>query len=174
MCEGKAGGPGGVDARALCHFRFFVYREYGEIRHLRRDMVGGWKFEEQADRCTEIAVLDEEGGHKRELARRLYFDTVGLSEPAKILEAYQKEHGLSLENLEEIFQADVMGSALGGPAHASIVRETIRLGQGIEADDLDEAMAAVDNLRNMSHNTRLAILDFRDLNAQGRCCVSPG
>lgn len=170
MCD-TAGAPG-LDARGLCHFRYFVYREYGEIRHLRPHMVGEWKFQEQAERCTEIAELDRQGGHKRELARRLYFDTLNSGEPPNILEPYGKEHRLTLGDLEEIFQANVMGGALGGPKHALIVAETIRLGHAIEASDENEASAAVENLRKMSHNTRLAIIDYRDLDAEIPCCVS--
>ncbi len=167
MCQAE--GANEVEQRALCHFRFFVYREYGEVRHLRPGMLV--QYDRQADRCMEIRKMDE-GGRKREYARELYVQELAQPEPSRILNAFVDAHaGLTPEMLEEIFQADAMGAALGGPRHAAIVRATLSLRDAIETNDWVTAERHVEDLRSLHHNTRRAVCDYRDLGLDRDCCI---
>jgi hypothetical protein len=152
-----------IESQALCYFRFFVYREYREMRFLGNPRIGVYgKF---SHRYGELQQLS------RGSFARVWQQTASDSEPARIKQAFADLTGLTLKEVEEAFRQGEwqpitsVVKTFGGPKHADIVLHTLRLGDAIAAGrwaDLVPQELAV--LRDIRHNCpRPARSDFKSL-----------
>lgn len=159
-----------IEVRALCHFRFFVYREYREMRHLGGKGVYD-KFPDQSARCRKLA---REG--KEWFAQR-YRDVSGQQDIEAVVQPFEEASGLTLEQVYVGLSEGEWDAGYGGRRHAAIVALTIALRQAIEdgreRGEWRNAEAIVDALRRMEHNNRVAIQDYVDLKLGGPCCILP-
>lgn len=171
MCE--RGHRREVERRALCYLRFFVYREYREIRYLGNPETG--RYDKFSDRCSELYELD------RKSFASLWYQIVSETDPAVITKPFEDRTGLTLQEVEEAFRWGdwyQFGSATknyGGLKHAEIVLHTIQLGDAITAGrwaDLVPHELAV--LRDIEHNRpRPARLDYPSLLADLQTLALP-
>jgi hypothetical protein len=161
MCEDPTAAK--IETQALCYFRFFVYREYREIRYLGNPRVG--LYDKFSHRYRELQELT------RESFARLWYGTASERDPARIKQPFEELTGLTLQQLEEAFRKGewqplkAVVKVFGGPYHAEIVVHTLRLGDAIAAGrwaDLVPQELAV--LRDIRHNCpRPARNDYRSL-----------
>jgi len=152
-----------IELQALCYFRFFVYREYREMRFLGNPRIGVYgKF---SHRYRELQQLS------RASFARLWQQTALEIAPGRIKQAFADLTGLTLKEVEEAFRqgewqpVKSVVKTFGGPKHADIVLHTLRLGEAIAAGswtDLVPQELAV--LRDISHNCpRPARTDYKSL-----------
>jgi hypothetical protein len=152
-----------IESQALCYFRFFVYREYREIRYLGNPRIGAYgKFSHRYRELQELA---------RGSFARLWYQTASERDPARIEEPFEDLAGLTLQEIEEAFRKGEwqplksVVKVFGGPKHAEIVVHTLRLGDAIAAGrwaNLVPQELAI--LRDISHNCpRPARSDFKSL-----------
>ena len=152
-----------VESQALCYFRFFVYREYREMRFLGNPRIGAYaKFSHRYGKLQQLA---------RDSFARVWHQMASEREPARISQAFEDLTGLTLQEVEEAFRkgewqpVTSVVKTFGGPRHADIVLHTRRLGDAIEAgrwaDLVPQELAA---LKDISHNCpRPARSDFKSL-----------
>ena len=149
MCQSST--DHNIEKQALCFFRFFVYREYREIRFLGHPRIG--RYDKFSQRYPELLKLD------RSVFARLWHDVSSETDPALIMKPFQELTGLTLHNIEEAFRrgewhpAKSETKVFGGPKHAEIAMHAQRLGEAIQAGrwtDLVPQELAV--LKNISHN----------------------
>jgi hypothetical protein len=161
MCQNPTAAK--VETQGLCYFRFFVYREYREIRYLGNPRIGVYaKF---SHRYSELQAL------ARSAFARVWQQITSETDPARIKQPFEDLTGLTLQEVEEAFRkgewqpANKEVKIFGGPKHADIVLHTLRLGDAIAAGrwtDLVPQELAV--FRDISHNCpRPARSDFRSL-----------
>jgi hypothetical protein len=152
-----------IESQALCYFRFFVYREYREMRFLGNPRIGVYgKF---SHRYRELQQLS------RGSFARVWQQTASDREPARIKQAFADLTGLTLHEVEEAFRegewqpVKSVVKTFGGPYHVEIVVHTLRLGDAIAAGrwtDLVPQELAV--LRDIRHNCpRPARSDYKSL-----------
>src|SRR3989304_3956567 len=127
MCQGPTATK--IETQALCYFRFFVYREYREMRFLGNPRIG--EYDKFSNRYSEL--LGRPGGS----FARLWHEIASEREPARIRQPFEDLTGLPLQEVEEAFRrgvwqpAESRGKTLGGPYHADIALHTLRLGAAI-------------------------------------------
>ena len=161
MCQGPTAAK--IETQALCYFRFFVYREYREMRFLGNPRIG--VYDKFSNRYGELLGLP------RGSFARLWHEIASEREPARIRQPFEDLTGLTLQEVEEAFRRGVWQPAesrvktLGGPYHADIALHTLRLGDAIAAGrwaDLVPQELAV--LRDIRHNCpRPARSDYKSL-----------
>lgn len=164
--------------KAICHLQYFLYREYGEVRHLgiyvrdpnHEGLYSKYETIRGYDGRAQDGILVE----KRAFARRLYLQTLSETNAIRLADAFAKEHGLTLEELRSIFgDKKLADPGYAGPKHRDIVKETISLRDAIQEQNWDVASAQVVKLRRMEHNNRRAVLDYADLKLETPCCILP-
>ena len=161
MCE--IGHAGGDEGRALCYFRFFVYREYREIRYLGNLDTG--RYEKFSDRYPDLYELTRRG------FARLWHQVRSETVLSLITKPFEEKVPLTLRDLEEAFRAGewypfhIARNNYGGPKHADIVLHTIRLGDAIAASRwTDEIPRELAVLKDIEHNRPgPARLDYKSL-----------
>jgi len=140
-----------IEKQALCYFRFFVYREYREIRFLGNSRIG--RYERFAERYPVLAKLD------RTVFARAWHDIASETEPARITKPFEDLTGLTLEAIEEAFRkgewhpvkAEV--KVFGGPKHAEIAVHAMRLGEAIQAGRWTDVIPKeLETLKDIRHN----------------------
>jgi hypothetical protein len=152
-----------IESQALCYYRFFVYREYREMRFLGNPRIGVYdKFSRRYSELQQLA---------RGSFASLWHQTALERDPVRISQAFADLTGLTLEGVEEAFRrgewqpVKSVVKTFGGPKHADIVLHTLRLGDAIAAGrwaDLVPQELAV--LRDIRHNCpRPARSDFKSL-----------
>jgi hypothetical protein len=152
-----------IEAQAFCYFRFFVYREYREVRYLGNPRIGVYnKF---SHRYRELQELTRES-----FARR-WCEIASERDLARIKRPFEDLTGLTLQEVEEAFRKGEwhplksVVKVFGGPYHAEIVLHTLRLGDAIAAGrwaDLVPKELAV--LKEIRHNCpRPARTDYKSL-----------
>ena len=161
MCEEPSAAK--IETQALCNFRFFVYREYREMRFLGNPRIG--VYDKFSHLYGELLQLP------RTSFARLWHQVAPEREPARIRQPFEDLTGLTLEEVEEacrrgVWQpADARVKTLGGPYHADIALHTLRLGDAIAAGrwaDLVPQELAV--MRDIRHNCpRPARGDYKSL-----------
>jgi hypothetical protein len=139
-----------IEKQALCYYRFFVYREYREIRFLGHPRIG--RYDRFAERYADLAKLD------RTAFARVWYQTRLETDPALVVKPFQELTGLTLEAIEEAFRkgewhpvkSDI--KVFGGPKHADIALHAMRLGQAIQAglwtDVVPKELAALKDIRH--------------------------
>jgi len=139
-----------IEKQALCYFRFFVYREYREIRFLGNPRIG--RYDKFAERYPVLAKLD------RTVFARAWHDVASETEPARIMKPFEDLTGLTLQAIEEAFRkgewhpvkAEV--KVFGGPKHAEIAVHAMRLGEAIQAgrwtDTVPKELATLKDIRH--------------------------
>ena len=171
-----------IESQALCYFRFFVYREYREMRFLGNPRIG--TYDKFSHRYRELQELT------RESFARLWYQIASERDPARIKQPFAELTGLTLQELEEAFRkgewqpVKSVVKVFGGPKHADIVLHTLRLGDAIAAGrwtDLVPQELAI--LRDISHNCpRPARNDYKSLQEDmaslglpaSACCLLDG
>jgi hypothetical protein len=149
MCQHSADHD--IEKQALCYFRFFVYREYREVRFLGHPRIGKYdKFSELYPRLAELG---------RTAFARVWYEISSETDPALIMKPFQELTGLTLEAIEEAFrrgqwhpvQSEI--KVFGGPKHADIAAHALRLGEAIQAGRwTDLVPKELEVLKNISHN----------------------
>jgi hypothetical protein len=152
-----------IETQALCYFRFFVYREYREMRFLGNPRIG--MYDKFSHRYRELQQLP------RGSFARLWHQTALEREPARIKQPFEDLTGLTLQQVEEAFRrgewqpVKSVVKVFGGPYHADIALHTLRLGDAVAArrwTDLVPQELAV--LRDIRHNCpRPARNDYKSL-----------
>jgi hypothetical protein len=140
-----------IEKQALCYFRFFVYREYREIRFLGNTRIGRYdKFEKY------YPVLSKMG---RTAFARVWHEVSSETDPVRVLAAYEQLTGLTLQAVEEAFRKGEWHPAkseikvFGGPKHAEIAAHAMRLGEAIQAGNwTDEVPKELAILKDIHHN----------------------
>jgi hypothetical protein len=161
MCQDPTAAK--IETQALCYFRFFVYREYREIRYLGNPRIGVYhKF---SHRYRELQELP------RGSFARVWHQTASERDPARIKQPFEDLTGLTLQEVEEAFRkgewqpVNKEVKVFGGPKHGDIVLHTLRLGDAIAAGrwtDLVPQELAI--FGNISHNCpRPARNDYKSL-----------
>ena len=149
MCQ-ESGAPE-VDKQALCYFRFFVYREYREMRFLGNPRIG--RYDKFSERYPVLLKLD------RTVFARIWHDVASETEPARIMKPFEDLSGLTLPAIEEAFRkgewhpvkAEV--KVFGGPKHADIAAHAMRLGEAIQAGRwTDVVPKELATLKDIRHN----------------------
>ena len=140
-----------VDKQALCYFRFFVYREYREMRFFGNPRIG--RYDKFSDRYSQVLKLN------RGSFARLWYQVASETDPARIMKPFEELTGLTLLEVEEALRRGEWHPVtsetkiFGGPKHAEIALHTLRLGDAIGArrwTDLVPQELAV--LTDISHN----------------------
>jgi hypothetical protein len=159
----KAEGANEIEQRSLCYFRFFVYREYREIRYLgNRDMA---RYDKSSDRSPDLYEL------ARQDFARLWHEVLPDTRPDLITKPFEDRTHLTLQQTEEAFRLGEWypftqtKKNYGGLKHADIVSHTLRLGDAMAEqrwkDKVPEELAV---LRDIQHNRpRPARLDYESL-----------
>ena len=161
MCD--SGQSHNVEAQALCFLRFFVYREYREIRYLGNPQFG--RYDKFSACYSDLFELS------RAAFASLWHSVASEKDIPSILKPFELRTGLTLEDVEEAFRHgewSPFGSAMvnyGGPKHADIVSSTIRLRNAMATaswtDVVPQELAA---LKKIQHNRpRPARLDYSSL-----------
>ena len=148
MCQSSADHD--IEKQALCYFRFFVYREYREIRFLGNQRIG--RYDKFAERYPVLAKLD------RTAFARAWHDVASETEPARIMKPFEDLTGLTLQAIEEAFRkgewhpAKAEVKVFGGPKHAEIAVHAMRLGEAIQAgrwtDTVPKELATLKDIRH--------------------------
>jgi hypothetical protein len=140
-----------IEKQALCYYRFFVYREYREIRFLGHPRIG--RYDKFAERYPVLANLG------RTAFARVWYDISSETDPARIMQPFQELTGLTLQHIEEAFRkgewhpAKAEVKVFGGPKHADIAMHAMRLGEAIQAGRWSDAVPnELAVLKNISHN----------------------
>ena len=148
MCQGSKDHD--IEKQALCFFRFFVYREYREIRFLGNQRIG--RYDKFAERYPVLLKLD------RTVFARIWHEIASETEPARIMKPFEDVTGLTLQAVEEAFRkgewhpvkAEV--KVFGGPKHADIAVHAMRLGEAIQAgrwtDTVPKELATLKDIRH--------------------------
>jgi hypothetical protein len=172
----------GIETQALCYFRFFVYREYREIRFLGNPRIGVYgKF---SHRYRELQELT------RGSFARVWYQTALERDPARIKQPFEDLTGLTLQELEEAFRkgewqpVKSVVKTFGGPYHADIVLHTLRLEDAVAAQRwTDLVPQELTVLRDIRHNCpRPTRSDYKSLQedlasldlAAPVCCLLDG
>ena len=152
-----------VESQALCYFRFFVYREYREMRFLGNPRIG--VYDKFSHRYRELQQMG------RGSFARLWHQTALERDPARIKQPFEDLTGLTLQEVEEAFRrgewqpVKSVVKVFGGSKHADITLHTLRLGDAVGARrwaDLVPQELAV--LRDIRHNCpRPARNDYKSL-----------
>jgi len=139
-----------IEKQALCYYRFFVYREYREIRFLGNTRIG--RYDRFAERYAVLAKLG------RTAFARVWHEIASETDPALIVKPFEELTGLSLRAVEEAFRkgewhpAKAEVKVFGGPKHADIALHAMRLGEAIKAglwtDVVPKELATMKDIRH--------------------------
>lgn len=161
MCDSR--GSESIEARGFCCLRFFVYREYREIRYLGNpDFARYDKFSERSADLYELT---------RSSFAPLWHSIASATDLSTITKPFEDKTGLTLTDLEEAFRHgewSPFGGAqknYGGSKHADIVLHTIRLRDAISGGRwTDLVPQQINVLRDIEHNRpRPARHDYESL-----------
>jgi len=140
-----------VEKQALCYFRFFVYREYREIRFLGNTRIG--RYDRFAERYPVLLKLG-----RTEFAR-VWHQIASETDPALVVKPFEELTGLTLQAVEEAFRkgewhpAKAEIKVFGGPKHADIALHAMRLGEAIRAGSWTDAVPKeLATLKDIRHN----------------------
>jgi len=140
-----------IEKQALCYFRFFVYREYREVRFLGNLRIG--RYDKFSERYADLQKLD------RRAFARVWHDIASETDPALVIKPFEELTGLTLEAIEEAFRRGEWHPAkseikvFGGPKHADLALHAIRLGEAIRAGSWTDAIPKeLDVLKTIHHN----------------------
>src|SRR4030067_336634 len=120
-----------VEKQALRYYRFFVSREYREIRFLGNTRIG--RYDRFAERYPVLAKLG------RTAFARAWHQVASETDPALIVKPFEELTRLTLRAVEEAFRkgewhpAKAEVKVFGGPKHADIALHAMRLGEAIRA-----------------------------------------
>jgi hypothetical protein len=102
-----------IESQAFCYFRFFVYREYREIRYLGNPRIG--VYDKFSHRYRELQELT------RGSFALVWHQIASERDPARIKQPFEELTGLTLQQLEEAFRkgewhpAKSVVKVFGGP-----------------------------------------------------------
>jgi len=152
-----------VKAQAFCFLRFFVYREYREIRYLGNPDFA--RYEKLSAHKANLYELS------RQAFARIWHSVASEEDIPSIMKPFQDRTGLTLEDIEEAFRNgewSPFGSKMnnyGGPKHADIALNTIRLRDAMATDRwTDTVPTQLAVLKGIQHNRpRPARLDYQSL-----------
>ena len=140
-----------IEKQALCFFRFFVYREYREIRFLGHPRIG--RYDRFAERYSALSNLD------RTAFARVWHQIASEADPVQIMKPFEELTGLTLQAIEEAFRKGEWHPAksevkvFGGPRHADIALHAMRLGEAIQAGSwTDVVPKELAVLKDIHHN----------------------
>lgn len=154
-------GEGKLRSEALDYFRRLValtYREIGVLETRNHEAVA--------------AKAKRDGGffgdERKKRATQLYRMTLAETATAKILNPYERQTGLSLEDVLDAFENGEWrnssgGFSYGGPKWASIVRCAIQLRDAIGNETWVEIEELLKRINTLEHNTGRIVVKFSQL-----------
>ena len=141
-----------VDARAWCYYRNLVQTVYREIRH-----VGG-----PDDEAARLVVDDDSFARsvgsikswRPKLKGTTIFDKVAdKTSTVAVRKPYEEVTHFTLDQLCELFARSGWTSQYGGEKWRRITALAMELGDAIDADDNDRAIAICDQVYAIRHNS---------------------
>lgn len=154
-------GEGKLRSQALDYLRRLValaYREIGVLETRNHKAIAA-----KAKRDDGFF-----GTGRKERAKQLYRMTLAETATAKILDLYERQTGLSLENVLDAFENGEWRNpsgefSYGGPKWASIVRCTIQLRDAIGNEAWAEIEELLKRINTLEHNTARIVEKFSQL-----------